>query len=430
MLGNPEDTELRARVLTHAQRQEELLVGLWPEVTTGTTPEYAEAVAHLHNTRLDGGTGQAFVTVKPEEITGGIMDISGQAEQIAEGVWSVGGVEVRIDERTLGRQDLANGDTARFVVARAGSGRLHVLSLASLSTGPAPTGAVVSGAVEQVTAEGITVAGQFIPFSSTTLRTVAPKVGDRVRVTLEATENGIVAGAVQPVIATDPDASSLTFVGTIEGDVSKSVSQWTISGRPFEITPSTMFDARGGNAGDGKRVKVEAINKNGRLEAQSVTVLASEEPAENVLLVGTFGGYDEEAGVWRVAGLYIVPPLTPEDPPEGAIIAAETRRDGNELVVQEYTVIESPDDPALVRAQGTIQQIDGSRWTLEFGQVRVDSRVDVTGEPQPGVRALLWGERGNDGGLQARYVIVFDETPVLAPTPIAATPAPSATPAP
>ena len=119
-------------------------------------------MAHLHNIRLDGGAGNNFVSLRPEELSGGILDISGQTEEVGDGVWKVGGVEVRIDERTLGRQELQSGTSARFVVGRASNGRLHALSLSNFQTGPSSTGAVVSGAVEEVSDDGITVAGQFI----------------------------------------------------------------------------------------------------------------------------------------------------------------------------------------------------------------------------------------------------------------------------
>jgi hypothetical protein len=430
MVDNPEDTTLRARVLTQAQEQEDLLVALWPEVSDSATPAYAGTVAHLHNTRLDGGTGAAVAALHPEDLTGGILDISGEAEQIEEGVWTVGGVEVRIDERTIGRKDLQSGTTARFVVARASTGRLHVLSLSGLQTGPSPTGGVVSGAIEEITSEGITVAGNFIPFSSTTLRTVKLKVGDRVQVTLDATADGIVASAVHPaVIATSSQASGLTFVGTIEGDISQS-STWTVSGLPFDVTPSTTFDARAGSAANGSRIQVEALNRNGRLQALRVTVLASDDDAKTATIIGNFDGYDQGAGIWRISGLSVVPPITGDDPPNDALVAIEARRDGADLVVTQYTTVESPDDLALVQVQGTIYEMDGSRWTLEFAQVRVDSTVDVAGDPQVGERALLWGERGRDGGIRARYVIVLDDRPVLVSTPSPATPAPSPSPAP
>ena len=424
MRERPEETGLRARVLTQAQDQENLLVALWPEVPEGARNEYASAVAQLHNTRLDGGTGVVFAPVQPEELFGGILSISGQAEQIEEGLWSVGGVEVRIDERTLSRNDIRVGESARFVVARSSNGRLHVLSLSNLGTSGGPTGAIVSGAVEQVTDDGIIVAGNFIAYDDTTLQTGSVRVGQHVQVTLGSSPNGYVADSVRPS-GGPGQIKTLTFEGTIVGDVSRSTNFWTIGGLEFEITPSTTFDARAGSAADGARVQVEALNRDGQLEALRVTVLSTTDASDTATIIGTFDGFDDSEGVWIISGIEVVPPETGADPAEGALVIVDTQRDsGIGLVTTGYATVESPDDLALVRFQGTISHIDGTRWNLEFGQVRVASTADVSGEPDVGVRVIVWGERGPDGALQARYVRVLDDVPVLTPTP-GAEPAPA-----
>jgi hypothetical protein len=426
LLERSEDTGLRARVLTQAQEQEDLLVALWPEVPADARPDYAETVAHLHNIRLDGGAGNNFVSLRPEELAGGILDISGQAEDVGDGVWKVGGVEVRIDERTFGRQELQSGTSARFVVGRASNGRLHALTLSSFQTGPAPTGAVVSGAVEEVSDDGITVAGQFIPFSDATVQKFPLKVGQRVSITLSTASSGVYADSVDSAAApVTPTVKTFTYEGTIEGDVSRSTSRWTVGGHEFTITPSTVVDARGGIAADGARAQVEALNRDGELEAVRVTVIVTDDAPDTATIIGNFEGFDETNGVWRISGMAIVPPEQGEDPPEDALVSVNTKRAGADLEVTGYEVIESPDNLALVRFQGTISQIDGSKWSLEFGQVRVVSTAEVEGEPEVGVRVIVWGERGVDGNLQARYVRVLDDEPVLAPAP---GPQPSATP--
>jgi hypothetical protein len=421
-----EETALRARILTQAQDQEELLVALWPHVPDDARGEYAEALAHVHNTRLDGGTGNAFVSVRPEELTGGILDISGQAESLGDDLWSVGGVVVRIDSRTHGHAELQPGTSARFVVARASNDRLHALSVSSFQTGPAPTGAVVRGAVEEVRDDGITVAGQFIPFSEDTFPIPEIKVGEAVRITLSSNPTGVYAETVEPaprpVLNT---VMSLTFEGTIEGDVGNSTSRWTIGGKEFAITASTVFDLRAGAAADGARVQVEADNRNGALEAKRVAVISSQDDANTAAIIGTFEGSDETGIFWIVSGLPIVPPDA-ADPPVESLVVLDTRREGQDLVATTVNVIESPDDAALVRFQGTISAIDNSLWTTEFGQVEVRSTARVVGAPDVGVRVIVWAEQAPDGGLRARYVRVVDDTPVqvLVPAPTVA-PSPS-----
>jgi hypothetical protein len=78
-----------------------------------------------------------------------------------------------------------------------------------------------------------------------------------------------------------------------------------------------------------------------------------------------------------------------------------------------------------VRLQGTVNQIDGSRWSLEFGTVKVDSTADLSGTPNVGVRVILWCDRATDGSLEALYARILDDVPVLTPTPA---PAPEVTP--
>lgn len=419
LLDHPEVTTLRARVLTQAQEQEDTLITLWPAVPEDARPEYADAMAHLHNIRLDGGSGNSFVSVRPEELTGGILNISGQAEDIGNGVWKVGGVEVRIDERTIGRADLELGTSARFVVARASNGRLHVLSLASLQDGPSATGAFVSGAVDEVRDDGISVAGQWIPYSDKTLETFPVRVGTHVEVSLQTTADGVVADSVQPAGgASLAEVQAFTFEGTIDSDVSNGVTTWSIGGRDFKITPTTSFDARAGNAGQGARVQVDAINRSELPEAIRVTVLASHDTSDTVSLIGTFDRYDSKEGVWFVSGIAVVQPENAEDPPRGATLLIDAHRSGADLVVSDYTVAESPDAPPLMRLQGTVNHIDGSRWTLEFGTVKVDSTAGVLGTPNVGVRVILWCARDSrDGTLEALYARILDDVPVLTPTP-------------
>jgi hypothetical protein len=425
MLENPNNVDLRTDVLAQAQRQEDVLVALWPEVGTSTTASYTRAVAQLHNTRLDGGSGGALVAVRPEDLAGGIVDISGQATEISDGVWDVGGVEISIDDRTIGRDQLEAGSSARFVIARSAGGRLYALSLYGPHTGPPPTGAFVSGQVENVTSEGITVAGNFIPFSSTTLQTGRISVGKQVHITLRSTEDGIVADSVRIEGDDSEDATrSFTFEGTIEGDIT-STNIWKIGGFAFEITPRTSFDARAGSAVSGARVQVEATHHSGALEVKRLTVLGSSDPAETVSIIGTFQGYDQVEGIWTVSGITVVPPETGQDPSIDAPVFVVARREGADLVVTAYASIDSTDGQDLIRLEGTILDIQGATWTMEFGEVRVGSTVDVTGDPEVGTRAILWAQQGHNGALEGVYAVVIDDIPVLTPTP---SPAPTAAP--
>ncbi len=412
---HPDETALRARILSQSQSQEELLIAVWPEVAASARGEYTQTLAQVHNIRLQGSG--AAVSIRPEELSGGVLNIAGEVESIGDGLWLVGGVEMRIDDRTIGQQDLRPGATARFVAARSASGRLHALSLTGLQPDSPPAAAVVSGAVENVTDDGISVAGQFIRLTPETLRTIELKVGQRVQVTMNNTTNGVVASSVKAT-GTDTAAAQtdgLTLEGSIEGSVTDT-NEWIVAGLKFLTTPTTTLDAKTGKAQSGARVQVEATADNGKLLAQRITVLAAQAPADSVHVIGVFQGI--ESGLWLVSGLGLLPPATGPDPDMGALIAVDARHQGKDFMVTQVKTIQQAGDNSLVRFQGTITSIDGSLWTLESVRVRVTSTADVTGRSLVGVRVLGWGRRGQDGILQATAVRVLDQSSVVfTPTP-------------
>ncbi|MCH7483649.1 MAG: hypothetical protein IIA90_00705 [Chloroflexi bacterium] len=411
LMNRPEDTGLRARVLTQAQEQEDLLVALWQQVSDDARDEYTEAVASLHNVRLGGGAGTALVAVQPEDLLGGILSISGQVQALDDGRWSIGGVEVYIDDRTLGGGEIVAGLTARVVVARSANGRQQALSLISggLFDGP-DTGAFVNGVVEAITSEAIRVGGTWFRFSDSTVQTYDIELGELAQITIKTTEDGIVAGEIKPAASTrtSTEIRALTFEGTIEGDVSGSKSEWLIGGFQFGITESTVIDASAGDVRDGARVLVEAVNDRGELQASRVSVLASETAAKVVTVIGTFDGF--QGAQWIVSGLPIIPPENGDEPQVGALISVETERgDGGDLTASGFFEIKATDDEDLIRTQGTISGIAGSRWTLEFGDVSVHATAEIAGgEPGVGQRVLIWSEPGEGGDLVARYVRVLD----------------------
>lgn len=423
----PQNTELRARVLSQATEQEDRLLALWQEVPVDAHDSYAEVVADLHNTQLDGGTGAAVAALQPEELTGGILTISGQLEDTGGDQWRVGGVEVRIDSQTL-RDQPQSGGTATVLVARSSNGRLHALNLSNILAGsPDSSSSVVSGAVEEVTEDGVRIAGQWIPFDSNTLQTSPIRQGQRVQVVVKNTSNGVVAGQVNPSSTNSNGADTLWFEGTIQGDVSRATSRWTVSGLQFDITPSTGVDARAGSAANGARVQIEAVMNGAEHLAQRVTVLSSKAGGDTSTIIGTFEGYvPGQVGIWSISGLPVTasPDIPDEnDPPEGALIIADAHRQGDDLVVTGFTIVETPGGPPLVQVEGTILETHGSRWTLEIGQVHVPSTTKVIGKVESGKRVIVWGSRGGDGVIESTVARVLDDAPIAqlgepAPTPV------------
>jgi hypothetical protein len=417
LADHPEETGLLTTFAQQAESQERRLILLFPDVSRSAYTDYTETVAAVHNARLPGAEG--LVGIQPEELSAGVLNISGVAQQVGSGVWSVGGVEVRVDQTTIGANELQPGSTARLVVGKNSRGQLRALTSTIVQTSVPPSDSVVSGEIEQVTPEGIFIGGQLIPITADTIRTGKLKAGQKVQVKLGKSEAGTVASTVRPApAAASPGTSErLTFEGVIEGDVSTSNDEWKIGGLTFQITPNTDVDARGGAAKDGARVVVEASITDDELLASSVTVLASGSDKNVAFVIGAFE--ESRDGVWRVSGLELVPPERVEEPQPGTLLALDLRRRGDDLEVQSTIVIEDPDEPGLVRLSGAISKIDGAFWTLDFGTVRVASTADFSGpDPEVGVRALVWGKQNQNAVFEATYARVLDDNPVLStPTP-------------
>ncbi len=423
LADEPQEAALRARLRDQSAAQEDLLLALWENVAASARDEYVRAVALIHNTRLQGGG--AIVSITPQDLAGGIRHIEGAVSPVAEGIWNVGGLDVRIDDRTIGRAALQQGATARLIVAVGAGGELQALSLSTIAVDAPPTRALVSGEIQQVTDNGIWLSGgQFIPFSSQTIQTGKLKVGERVEVTLETTQAGTVASSVKAAAAEAPgESDSLTFEGTIADEVSSKSSQWNVGGLTFETSGATV-DARAGKAAKGARVLVEATIDNGKLVASSITVLASEREAPALHIVGRVQG--APAGTWMVGGLRISPPAGAGAPPEGSLVAVEAVREGQELRAARSMVIELPGQSGVTRVLAAVRSIRDAAWDVDTGQVRITSTTIVSGDPVPGGRALIWGRPSPSGDLEAIYVRILDTAPVTA----TATPGPSPTPAP
>ncbi len=422
LAGQPDNTVLRSRVTTQAEEQEQRLLAFWPQVHEGDRDTYAEVVTNLHNIQLGGGIFVAEHRLRPEALSGGILPISGLAEQDEDGTWRIGGFEIQIDERTLGYNKVQSGAGASVLVARSSNGQLQALTADIQNILLPPTTAFVTGAVEDITSEGITVAGQFIPFSSETIQLGKVKVGEHVQVSIRRTSDGVAAGAINQYTAED-EGTAFWFEGTIEEVGSLS---WVVGGLTFQISDG-IFEQSAGSASTGARAYVEAEWEDGELQAGRITVLSSQAAANTITLIGTFQGYDSDEGVWTVSEFDITPPedASPDDDPAlGSLVLVDAKRDGDSLIATDLEVIREPDSPAQVRLEGPIQAIDGSHWTLESTEVRVGSTARVIGKPpEVGKRVIVWATQGRDG-LDATFARILDQAPVVTPAP-AATPAPT-----
>jgi hypothetical protein len=109
-----------------------------------------------------------------------------------------------------------------------------------------------------------------------------------------------------------------------------------------------------------------------------------------------------------------------EPEPNSLVAINATAKDGV-LTVAQVEVVTGPEDEPLSRFKGTAIVIEGSTWSMEIGDIRVGSTAEISGEPLEGARAIVW-YGPNDGVLQARYVHVLDEEPVVEPAEAPSTP--------
>ena len=407
--NQPGETELLARSLQQSQAQETLLLALWNDVSQSARDEYAEAVAALHNTRLRG-SGTA-VTIAPDDLARGVLDISGTIEPVAEEVWRVGGVEVRIDKRTFDADLLEPGRTARIIAARGSDGRLLALNLAAFDPGPIP-GALVSGAVEEVSDDQILIGGQWIGLTADTLLKLKLTRGQRVQIAVSSQDGRAVAAEIESGEDGPASAPSLAYEGTVRGEVSAAdqTNEWNIGGLAFVITPATLIDAQAGPIQEGARARVEAITTGDGLVAQRVTVLAVKTDENSVHLSGVFQGSNE--GRWLVSGMAVEVQEGEEAPTLGSLVTVSAERAGGRTFARQVDIVERPGD-ATVHLEGVLAAMDGHKWTVGFTPIELTDKTKLFGEPITGVRVLVWGQRGEDGVLQAKHVRILDQRPII-----------------
>jgi hypothetical protein len=395
--------------------QENILVELWDRVDDNARDEYTSVVAVIHNNQLQGAGG-AFVAVQPDDLAGGVRKVSGPAQPLGDGRWSINGIEVTVDERTIGSRNLQSGANARFIIARNASGKYHALSLSTSGVDASPSTGNLVGEIEQIDDDGIWIAGNFYPVTAGTITLLDLREGDRVDVTVDASGEGTVVDVVRP--AATPSAPQQANKLTIEGTLTSSdltSDFWTVGGIEVQIPENVAIDARGGTLEEGARVLVEVTVQDGVPQARSVSVLASTADPDSVYLVGTFQG--AEAGSWRLSGLSLLP-APGDEPVPGTLIVVYATLAEDGLTAGDYLLLQGTADSALARVQGTILSMDDNdtRWTLEAAKVRVRGTVTVDGEATIGARAIVWGRSGPDGTIEATYVKVLDDRPLVITT--------------
>jgi hypothetical protein len=422
---HPDESALR-RAGEQSAAQEGLLLALWGDVSESARGDYAEAVATLHNAQLRT-TGRPG-SVAPEDLVAGVINLAGLAEPVADGLWLIGGVEVRLDSGTLGEaEDLEPGQAVKVIAARGANGRLRALDVTVTGRDQQPQQQyVVSGILDEVGQGEVVIAGHRIAITETTLFKLEPLRGRQVEIRVEEEGGQPVAASVEegPTSVPAEEAPALlAYEGVIDEEISTAgiTEDWLVGGQRFLVTPNTELDAQTGALAMGARVRVEAVVEDGDLVAKRIVVLADDTEEERdeedtIRVEGVFEAGDEES--WTISGVEVEAPPGAETPEVGSLVTLEGRRVGDVLVPGQVLATFAPESKGFVLLRGQIGRIDeDGAWQVGLVPVQVDENTAIVGKPQEGSRVFIWASRDDEDSLLAIFANVLGTRPMVAPEP-------------
>lgn len=399
----PDELDLVTRAREQSAEQEDLLLVLWGDLDESAQDDYAEAVATLHNAQLR--TTGIPGSVKPDDVAAGVINISGSAEPAAEGVWLLGGVEVRLDTRTLGGAELQPGQPVNVIAARGANGRLLALSVTRTGGEQPDQKYVVSGTVEDIGDNEVVIAGQRIAITERTLLKLKLKRGESVKIRVEDVGGEAVAASVE---AEQAAPALLAYEGTIENNVSTEAfpNDLVVGGQEFTVTPQTEIDARAGALKKGALARVESVADGGEIVAKRVVVLDDKQGGSAIHVEGVLEKSGD--GSWTVSGVEVAAPAQAEAPEVGSLITLDGHREDKRLVVEKLYTTYHPGRRGFALIRGPLVRIgaDGT-WQVGLVPLAVPAEAVIRGEPGEGSRVFIWASRDDEGALRAVYVNVL-----------------------
>jgi len=405
---HPNELDLVTRAREQAAEHEDLLLVLWNDVEESARGDYAEAVATLHNAQLR--TTGIPGSVKPDDVAAGVINISGPAEPATEGVWLLGGVEVRLDTRTLGGAGLQPGQSVSVIAARGANGRLFALSVTPTGGDQPDQKYVVSGTVEDVGDNEVVIAGQRIAITERTLLKFKLMRGKKAEINVNDVGGQAVAASVEAGSG-DPGQSAtavLAYEGAIESPVSTEglPNDLVVGGQDFTITPATEIDVRGGTLKEGARARVEAAAADGEIVAKRVVVLGDEPDESAVHVEGLLQKSGDDN--WTVSGVEIAAPAVAEAPDVGSLVTLDGHRKDKRLVAENLVTTYRPGSSGFALIRGPLVRIDqDGSWQIGLVPIGVPAEAVIRGDPQVGSRVFVWASREDGGALTGLFINVL-----------------------
>lgn len=338
--------------------------------------------------------------------------ITGPAEAIAEGAWTIAGQTVAVSETTTIDDDIQEGDLVRAEGVILEGGTLLAESIRAVKERPGLP-FEFTGVVQEMGDASWTVSGVVLTLDAETEVEAGLAAGDIVKVEGWILEDGSwLATSIRRVL---DEERAFEFTGVVE-----SIDPWVVAGIGFETREWTEVEA---GIEEGDLVKVEGqILPDGTWVASEIKRLdeEEEEPTLEIVFVGTVNSVDP----WVVSDI----PLTVDADTavdEGILagdlvrVTARVLPDGTWLALSIQRLdVEEP-------GQGCVQitavvvglsgdQVDLSNWPS------VDlSDVTVIGELQVGSVVLMQVCVDDEGNVTiVSITVIYQPEPDDTPTPV------------
>jgi hypothetical protein len=408
--------ELVTRADELSARQEEMLIVIGQNVPADDRDEYGKVLVVVHETRLElqGLSSEQALNLEPLDLAQGLGSFTGLVEQQQDGSWIISGTKILVDEATIveGNTGEVVGQVAQVTTIR-GPDAPRALDISLRGSEDLAKMATISGVIDSVQGDTIQVGGRTVLLGQHILLDGQLRQGTKVEVVGEAGEGQTFEATLIHVTPTEDGQDAFVYEGTLE---QATASQWQVSGRTFELDPSTYIDAGTLLIHPGVNARVEGVCRGSDLVAKRIVLLAPEGPPETVTVEGVFQGQAD--GAWLIGGIPI--DFAPESPalltpPTGTLVKVSGSQKGQAIVVTTAESTRPPEDLGLVKLEGVVSQLDNNQWQIGPAPFRSSAVTRVTGQLIPGARAIVWALPSEDGSLDAIYIDVLDTRSLLAP---------------
>ncbi len=400
----------RASVLT--ARQEQLLISIQAQVSMRAAPEYGRTLAAVHDLRLVLRSTPAAPS-DPMVLAGGVGEVLGRVEQSDTGSWTVGGVPILVDHRTIveGATTSPVGQVASVAVVREADGGLYALTVSLQRQGDIAGTMRISGVVDEVQDNRIRVGERIVTINDDTIKDGHLRAGSQVEITGQNAGTVFAASVIHVT-----QAGEATTAFAYEGELEQvTPDQWTVGGLTFEVSPWTPVDAGALFLQPGARARVEAVRQGTHLVAERIALLTSQETEDTVAVEGVFQG--QAADRWLVGGLEMTVNASPAQLPatDTLVRLVGSRADDGTVTVSSVEPLVAGGDTGLVRVEGVMTQLGRDAWLIGPARVQITDDTKIDGSLIAGGRAVVWGRPGLSDSLEAVTVDALDTQSLFIP---------------